>query len=212
MNVKFVVNDGKVFIIFGDSINKSNYDCMFCWSIFDRTFNAIRQAGDKRRRVVTVMRVDKVSAHRVVGLDISKLDQENSFKSSSWSLLLVNTSIKEYIAILWAEMNDDRLSLFYRGWGEWWHWQWGVKVKIFYSSPSAFLFSIALSKQINERNYLMLTFLSLVWNRILCPLSFLEFLLSGSELTLSKKFIFRLPVSNNRFDVPGLDPSHCIEG
>ena len=60
---------------------------------------------------MTVMRVDKVSAHRVVGLDISKLDQENGFKSSSWSLLLVNTSVKEYIAILWAEMNDDRLSL-----------------------------------------------------------------------------------------------------
>ena len=60
---------------------------------------------------MTVMRVDKVSAHRVVGLDISKHYQENGFKSSSWSLLLVNTSVEEYVAILWAEMNDDRLSL-----------------------------------------------------------------------------------------------------
>ena len=83
MNVKFVVNDGKVFIIFGDGINKSNYDCMFCSSIFDRILNAIRQAGEKRRRVVTVIsRLDRVvarktivrvSAHRVDGLDISKL-------------------------------------------------------------------------------------------------------------------------------------------
>ena len=65
-----------------------------------------------------ISRLDKVSAHKVGGLDISKLYQENGFKSGSWSLLLVNTSVKEYLAILWAEMNDDRLSLFYRGWGE----------------------------------------------------------------------------------------------
>ena len=48
----------------------------------------------------------------VGGLDNSELYWENGFESSSWSLLLVNTSVKEYIAILWAEMNDDKLSLF----------------------------------------------------------------------------------------------------
>ena len=61
--------------------------------------------------MTVISRLDKVSTHKMGGLDISKLYQENSFKSSSWSLLLVNTSVKENIAIIWAEMNDDRLSL-----------------------------------------------------------------------------------------------------
>ena len=48
----------------------------------------------------------------VGGLDNSELYWENGFESSSWSLLLENTSVKEYIAILWTKMNDNRLSLF----------------------------------------------------------------------------------------------------
>ena len=66
MNVELVGNDGKVFVIFGDVINKSNYDCIFCRSIFDCLFDAIRQAGDKRRRVVTVIsRLDRVVARKL---------------------------------------------------------------------------------------------------------------------------------------------------